>query len=152
MHVLDLNLKKMASTLLPDLEELQLQEKKSRQQVEKPADTEELPDRLRYGKQCAQMVEEIRRIQRMYVDRGIRFEDIKAQNPNFLLWSRVLPHLADDDKEIFLHPGRWARRGDGGITGYAHRLLAIVYSKSPATIQDWIKDYRFHSRQTTKNP
>jgi hypothetical protein len=36
------------------------------------------------------MVEEIRRIQRMYVDRGIRFEDIKAQNPNFLLWSRVL--------------------------------------------------------------
>jgi hypothetical protein len=88
----------------------------------------------------------------MYLDRGFTFEDIKAKNPEFMLWSRVLPHLAGDDKETFVHPGWWARRGDGGITGYAHRVLAIIYGKSPATIQDWIKDYRVHARQRTKAP
>jgi len=95
MHVLDLNLKKMAATLLPDLEELELQEKKS-QQDEKPGNAEELSDRLRYGKQCAQMVDEIRRVQRMYLDRGFTFEEIKAKNPEFMLWSRVFPQLAGD--------------------------------------------------------
>jgi hypothetical protein len=98
------------------------------------------------------MVDEMRRVQRMYLDRGLTFEEIKAQNPNFLLWSRVLPYLVDEDKETFVHPGRWARRGDGGITGYAHRILGIVYSKSPATVQDWVKDYKLHQRQITKNP
>ena len=98
------------------------------------------------------MVDEIRQVQRMYLGRGFIFEDIKSQNPGFLLWSRVLPHLMGDDKDTFVRPGQWARRGDGGITGYAHRVLAIVYSKSPATIQDWIKDYKLHQRQRTKNP
>jgi len=152
MHVLDLNLKKMAATLLPDADELALQERKNHKEPASLEDADELPDRLRYGGQCAQMVDEIRRVQRMYLDRGFSFEEIKAQNPNFLLWSRVLPHLADDDKETLVHPGQWTRRGDGGITGYAHRVLAIVYGKSPATIQDWIKDYKLHQRQTTKNP
>jgi hypothetical protein len=151
MYVLDLNLKKMAATLLPDAEELEAQER-DHKQSEQQTDLGEISDRLRYGGQCAQMVDEIRRVQRMYVDRGFSFEDIKAQTPDFLLWSRVLPHLEDDDKETFIHPGRWARRGDGGITGYAHRVLAIVYSKSPATIQDWIKEFKLHQRQTAKNP
>jgi hypothetical protein len=31
-------------------------------------------------------------------------------------------------------------------------FLAIIYGKSPATIQDWIKDYRVHARQRTKAP
>jgi hypothetical protein len=152
MHVLDLNLKKMASMLLPDAEELAKISKARSEQLEQLTDSNNLPDRLRYGGQCAQMLDEIRRVQRLYVDRGFSFEDIKDQNPNFLIWSRVLPHLEHDDKEAFVHPGRWARRGDGGITGYAHRVLGIVYSKSPATIQDWIKDYKLHQRQTTKKP
>jgi len=154
MHVLDLNLKKMAVTLLPDREQLKAQYSRepSNEQNEQLADLDELSDRLRFGGQCARMVDEIRRVQRMYLDRGITFEEIKAKNPEFVLWSRVLPHLAGDDKETFMHPGWWARRGDGGITGYAHRVLAIVYSKSPATIQDWIKDYKLHQRQRTKNP
>jgi hypothetical protein len=154
MHVLDLNLKKMAATLLPDREQLEAQyrEDSSNKQSEHLTDLDELSNRLRAGGQCARMVGEMRRVQRMYLDRGFTFEDIKAKNPEFMLWSRVLPHLAGDDKETFVHPGWWARRGDGGITGYAHRVLAIIYGKSPATIQDWIKDYRVHARQRTKAP
>ena len=151
MHVLDLNLKKMAATLLPTADELELQERRNTEYASLSG-ADELPDRLRYGKQCAQMVDEIRRVQRMYLGRGFNFGEIKTQNPNFLVWSRVLPYLADDDKDTFVHPGRWPRRGDGGIIGYAHRVLGIVYSKSPATIQDWIKDYKLHQRQINKNP
>ena len=151
MHVLDLNLKKMAATLLPNAEELEAQEK-DRKQLEQLVDSDALPVRLRYGGQCSQMVHEMRQVQRMYLARGFTFEEIKAQNPNFLLWSRVVPHLAGDDKETFAHPGQWSRRGDGGITGYAHRVLGIVYSKSPATIQDWIKDYKLHERQAHQAP
>jgi hypothetical protein len=100
MHVLDLNLKKMAATLLPDAEELA---RISNSRSEQLANSNNLPDRLRYGGQCAQMVGEIRKVQRMYVDRGFTFEEIKAQTPNFHLWSRVFPHLGDDDKDTFVH-------------------------------------------------
>jgi hypothetical protein len=150
LHVLDLNLKKLAATLLPDpgKPDLRNHDDSVNEKAEKAAETDNL-DRLRYGKQCMQMVDEIKNVQRMYLDRGFTFEEIKMQNPDFLLWSLIFPRLSGDDRDTLVHPGTWARRGEGGVTGYARRVLGTAYNKSPATIQDWIKDYKLHRRKTT---
>src|SRR5882724_4756478 len=71
LHVLDLNLKKMAATLLPDQTlEPQNHEGSRIERVGQASKADGLSDRLRQGKQCMQMVEEMKKVQRMYLDRG----------------------------------------------------------------------------------
>jgi hypothetical protein len=88
------------------------------------------------GKRCDQIIEEMKKIKRKYLDSGRTVTEIKSEHPDYLVWS-LADSLSPDAKEVFWHPKQW-----GPIVGYAQGLLADEYGNSKTTVRDWCKEYR----------
>jgi hypothetical protein len=100
----------------------------------------ELPNRLRKGLHCELVIKEVRQIKQMANDRGMSITEIKKRHANFTAW-KLAESLSDEDREIFAHPSQW-----GPPAGYARKLLAHEFGRSPATIVDWVKNYRRYKK------
>lgn len=93
-------------------------------------------DLLQYGKRCAEIIGEVKRIWHRSIDGGRTIAEIEHDNPSYQVWGLVRS-LPPEDQETFRHPNQWGPR-----TGYAQKLLAKGYGRSEATIHDYAKDYR----------
>lgn len=92
------------------------------------------------GKLCQQIIDEIRRIRFMCLDRGRTVEEVKSEHPEYSVWA-IIDRLDAEDREAFYHPRRW-----GPVVGYATGILAKHYSRSAHTITSWRKSYKRHQR------
>jgi hypothetical protein len=86
---------------------------------EKPSNIEETdgknkwPESLRRGERAHKIIDEARRIRRMFIDSGRTVAEIEDENPGYAIWS-VAKNLPADDQETFRHPNRW----DSRVVGY----------------------------------
>lgn len=101
---------------------------------------QQLPKLLRRGEHCDQVIEEVRQIRFMQTERGMTITEIRAGHSGFAVWD-VVKSLSGEDRDTFERPNTW-----GPVVGYAQRLLASHYGKSPFTIRDWVKSYRRYVR------
>ncbi len=98
--------------------------------------------RLRYAERSNRMMDEIRRVKNMYGSNGYSMAEIRRSTEKFSIWTELVPHLTQEDRDTFMHPPQW-----GPVVGYAKRLLAKHHGISPATMNDWIKDFRKLSKK-----
>ncbi|HKW16429.1 MAG TPA: hypothetical protein VJO35_02860 [Terriglobales bacterium] len=109
----------------------------------------ELPKRLERGKDCEALAKEIGTIKHKRTRGGLTVDEIRRECPFFAIWKRV-EVLSDEDKDTFLHPGRWE-------PGYTNLLLGKLYATArrdvaPATINTWRKEYRAYLKWQKENP
>jgi hypothetical protein len=97
-----------------------------------------LPVPIRNGERCVRLSEEMRRIKHMCLEGGRTMAEIRREHPDFQIWT-IRERLGTDDQDVFDHPRRWG-------AGYDKSALSKEYSKSKATIKDWMKAYRKHCR------
>jgi hypothetical protein len=102
-----------------------------------PTSLIQVPARLESGQNCHKMLDEIKRVKRMYFSDGSNWPEIKAATPDFKIWNHLFPTLSEQDRETFMHPRQW-----GPVNGYALALLGRLYGRSSYTIRDWIKKFR----------
>jgi|GEM_PF-5916326 len=101
-----------------------------------PEQTEKKEWKVKRGKFCDEVIEEMKRIRFLAVDTGRSMAEIEMENPGFAVW-KLRDSLGPEDKEIFNHPRQW-----GPTVGYAKRVLSKIHGKSTDTITSWIKAYR----------
>ncbi len=100
----------------------------------------QLSERLQRGKLCDQFIQELKQIRSMVVNHGRTVAELQHNYPDFFAW-KLVPGLPGDDRDTFMHPGRW-----GPVVGYGKGLLAKHYGVSSFTITDWVKEYRVYKR------
>ena len=99
-----------------------------------------LTARIGHGKFCDQIIDEIRRIRFMCIDRGRTVLEIRVDYPDYAVW-KVVDQLPPEERDIFNHPRMW-----GPVVGYAEGILCKHYGKSPHTISSWRKIYRKYQK------
>ena len=101
-----------------------------------------LSERLKSGKDCEEMAEEIRKIRTEAIANGKAMFEIREAYPDFRVW-KAAERLLPEDRAVFEAPTRWGAAG-----GYANRFLSKLYIPAkPATVNDWRKEFRAHKRQ-----
>jgi hypothetical protein len=112
--------------------------------VNKTAHADRLSGRLRKGKRCAQVIDEMKRIKRMYDHEGFTSTEIEERHKDFEVWAIVKNRLDAEGQQHFRSPGTWERE----LVPYALSILSKEYDDKavPSTIYDWVKDYRRHSK------
>jgi hypothetical protein len=101
-----------------------------------------LSKRLQRGKDCEEMADEIKTIRGEAITNGKAMFEIREAYPEFLVWNAA-ERLLPEDRAVFEMPTRW-----GAANGYANRFLSKVFPpKSPATVNDWRKEFRAHKKQ-----
>jgi hypothetical protein len=109
---------------------------------DEPLQGDGLTEKLRNGKRCAKIVEEMKLIKRAHSERGLTITQSREMHKEFEVWAVAANHLNGEDLETFNHPRQW-----GPPVGYALSLLSKDYgNKSPTTIKDWVKAYRRYQR------
>jgi hypothetical protein len=108
-----------------------------------------LPLRLGRGKDCEELAKEIAAIKHKRIRSGLTIAEIQNECSFFKIWKRA-EVLSPEDKEIFLHPGRWE-------SGYPNLFLGKLYADTqrnlaPGTINTWRKEYRAYLKWQKKNP
>lgn len=112
------------------------------QQSGADAAAEQLSTRLKRGKLCEEMAGEIKTIRGEAITNGKAMFEIRQAYPEFLVWNAA-ERLLPEDRAVFEMPTRW-----GAANGYANRFLSKVFPpKSPATVNDWRKEFRAHKKQ-----
>jgi len=112
------------------------------QQSGADAAAEQLSTRLKRGKLCEEMADEIKTIRGEAITNGKAMFEIREAYPEFLVWNAA-ERLLPEDRAVFEMPTRW-----GAANGYANRFLSKVFPpKSPATVNDWRKEFRAHKKQ-----
>lgn len=107
-----------------------------------PVHDDGLTERLRKGKRCDKIIEEMKLIKRAHSTRGFTITQIREMHKDFEVWAVAANNLNAEDLEHFNHPGRWEPP-----VGYALLLLSKEYGdKSTATIKDWVKEYRRYAK------
>ena len=107
-----------------------------------PVQDDGLTERLRNGKRCAKIIEEMKLIKRAHSARGLTITQSREMHKEFEVWAVAATHLNGEDLETFNHPRQW-----GPTVGYALLLLSKEYgNKDETTIYDWVKDYRRYRR------
>lgn len=98
----------------------------------------DLPSLARKGERCTQVSDEMKRIKHMCQDGGMTMAEVREEHPEFRVWG-IRDNLPPDDQEVFDHPRPWG-------PGYDKLVLSKEYGRSQATIKDWMKLARKHSR------
>jgi hypothetical protein len=107
-----------------------------------PVQDDGLTERLRNGKRCAKIIEEMKLIKRAHSTRGLTITQSKEMHKEFEVWAVAATHLNGEDLETFNHPKQW-----GPTVAYACLLLSKEYgNKHHTTIYDWVKDYRRYQK------
>lgn len=112
----------------------------SERAVAQETGADELSKRLQRGKDCEEMVMEIRKIKSDVREHGMTIFQSREAHPEFRIWNLV-DHLPDEDKRTFNKPDEW-----GPVRGYANRLLARHYGVEPSTVDDSRKEWRAHEK------
>lgn len=105
-----------------------------------------LPERLRKGVYCDQVIQEMRRIKHFVLETGRNIAEVKSEQPGFAVW-KLGEHLSEEDRETLDRPNQW-----GPLVGYAKGILGKFYGRSPHTITDWIKAYREYVKRQSQPP
>jgi hypothetical protein len=102
-----------------------------------------LTKKLRDGKRCDKIIEEMKVIKRAHSTRGFTITQIRETYKEFEVWAVAANQLKGEDLDHFNHPGMWEP-----TVGYAKLLLSKEYqNKSEETIYDWVKAYRRYRRR-----
>lgn len=108
-----------------------------------PLQGDGLTEKLRNGKRCDKIIEEMKLIKRAHSARGLTITQIRELHKEFEVWAVAENQLKGEDFDHFNHPGQWEPP-----VGYALLLLSKEYGeKSPATIKDWAKAYRRYRKR-----
>jgi hypothetical protein len=115
--------------------------------VDKTSKADRLPERLRKGKRCAQVIDEMKRIKRLHDQEGLTTTEIEEQHKDFEVW-KIVKNCPDPKvQQHFRSPGMWERK----LVGYALFILSKEFGGQAATstIYDWVKEYRRYARRKT---
>lgn len=104
-----------------------------------------LSERLSKEDRCAKVVDEMKKIKRMHDHDRLTITEIREAHKEFEVWKIVETCLDPEGQEHFRTPGCWDRK----IVDYALSILSKDYERQPATIKDWVKKSRRHSRGKT---
>jgi hypothetical protein len=101
----------------------------------------ELSERLRRGKRCDQILKEMRRIKYWRLDAVKTMAEIQTEHPDLAVW-KLREGLGLEDREFFDRPNRWE-----SVVTYGLGLLGKEYGRKPATVNDWVKEFRHHQKE-----
>jgi hypothetical protein len=105
---------------------------------------DDLADRERRGRDCDEIVQEVKKI-RGRLGHGLTIFEIRKEHPEYQIW-KVVSSLPKEDQDVFEHPGQW-----GNTVSYTYGLLGKAYdNRSPFTVRDWVKEYRHKHRLNSK--
>lgn len=113
--------------------------------LHKDSCTDGLPTRLRDGKRCAQVIEEMKLIKKVHDHDRLTITQIEERYKDFEVWAIVDSRFRHDSEalEHFRSPGLWERQ----VVPYALSILEKEYKRAPSTINDWVKDYRRYLKE-----
>ncbi len=104
-----------------------------------------LPTRLRDGKRCTQVIEEMKLIKKAHYHDRLTITQIEECYKDFEVWTIVNSHFKQNPEalEHFRSPGLWERQ----VVPYALSILEKEYKRASSTINDWVKDYRHYLKE-----